>query len=363
MSGKELVSVVIPAYNAVKFIEDAIKSCFTQTYRPVEIVVVNDGSTDSTVHVVNDLSDLIPDKELELRIIDIGENKGAANALNVGFSSARGDYVCWLSSDDAFIDKRKVQKQVDFMKKTNALWSYFRDYYTGITISSAVISRGSYLQYLRILDSVFIHDSDLRLMLLLFRNPINGSSTMIKRNCIEAYGQFDPITRNVDGDGDLWMRYSALRLKLQVLKGASVFYRVHPKQTSKRKNLMMHGSELTRMRILLTLERKGNLVKLIKKFTPYLAIILMTKEHLNRPFVSEFLFNYILAHRREFNCVFLKYIHRSLSDVKKHENYLMLNRNEFLKDLKLFVGSHTYKNFEDLLKMMIYNGENNSNRR
>jgi len=348
MSGKELVSVVIPAYNAGKLIEDAIKSCFSQTYRPVEIVVVNDGSTDSTVHVVNDLSDLIPNNEFELRIIDIGENKGAANALNVGFSGARGDYVCWLSADDAFIDRRKVQKQVDFMKKTKALWSYFRYSYKGMTISSAVISRRGYLPYSRMPDPIFICDSDLRLMSLLFRNPINGSSAMIKRNCIETYDQFDPITGNVDGDGDLWMRYSALKLKLKALRGAPVFYREHPKQTSKRKNRMMHGSELTRMRILLTLERKGNLMKLIKKFTPYLAIILMAKEHLNRPFVSEFLFNYILDHRREFNRVFLKYIQRSLDNVKKHTNYLMLDKNKFLKDLELFMGSHTFKNFEQI---------------
>ena len=353
MSGKETVSFVIPAYNAEKFIDDAVRSCFNQTYRPIEVIVVNDGSTDSTADVVNGLSNLIPDNELKLRIIDIGENRGSANALNVGFSSAKGDYVCWLSADDMFVDKKKIQKQVDRMNKTKALWSYFRDFYTGVAVSNATLIRSNYLPPLTILDPLFIHNPDFRLMILLFTNPINGSSIMIKRNCIETYGNFDPVTRNVDGDGDLWMRYSILRVKLTALKGASVFYREHPKQTSKRKILMLHGCELTRMRILLTLEKKGALIKLIKKFTPYFMIILITRRHLRRPFVSEFLFNYILDHRREFNRIFLKYIQRSLNDVKKHPNYLMLDKNKFLKDLQLFMESHIFKNFEDLFQMMI----------
>jgi len=347
MTTKKLVSIVIPAYNAEEFIEDSIKSCFSQTYRPIEIIIVNDGSTDSTVPVVNDLYHSISNGGIESRIIDIGENRGAANALNVGFSSAQGDYICWLSADDVFIDKQKVQKQVGFMDKTKALWSYFRDYYTGTSVSNASLRKSSYLPHLRILDSIFVRNSDLRLMLLLFRNPINGSSVMIKKDCIKMYDQFDPITRNVDGDGDLWMRYSALKLKLGALEGASIFYRKHAKQTSKKKILMIHGSELTRMRILLTLEKKGNLVSLIKKFTPYLVFIVMNREHFSRPFVSEFLFSYILANKKEFNEIFLKYVRKSLNDIKKHVNYLILDEDRFLKDIAAYMESYTFKKFEE----------------
>jgi len=348
MSGKELVSVVIPAYNAEKFIEDSVKSCFGQTYRPIEVIVVNDGSTDSTVNVVNDLSSLIPDNKLELRTIDIGQNKGAANALNVGFTNTSGDYICWLSADDMFLDKKKIEKQVYWMKKTRAMLSYFRDFYAGITPTKAALIRSSYMPYSRILDSLFVQNSDLRLMALLFRNPINGSSIMIKKNCMETYGQFDPLAKNVDADGDLWMRYSALKLKFTALNGAAVFYREHPMQTSKKKSLMIYGCELTRMRILLTLEKKGDLVKLMKKFTPFFLILLQTKQHQDRPLVSEFLSNYILDHRRELNRVLFRYIQRSLNSVKKHTHYLAIDRNKFFKDLELFMKSHTFKRFEEI---------------
>jgi len=364
MSQKEIVSVVIPAYNAANFIEDAVKSCFNQVYRPIEVIVVNDGSTDSTVDVVNALSSLVSENQLELRIIDIGLNKGAANALNVGFSNAKGAFICWLSADDVFINREKIEKQVTHMSRTTADWSYFRDFYSGLTLSDANLKRTSYLPRLRIIDPLFIRNNNLRLMMLLFRNPINGSSIMIRRESAETYGSFDPITRNVDGDGDLWMRYSALRLKLSTLKGAPVFYRGHPSQTSKKKELMMYGSELTRMRMLLTLEKKGNLMKLIKIFIPYFPIILRSKLHFERPFVSEFLFDYILDNKGEFNRVFLKYIKGQLNGLRRHKNYLLLDRKRFLNDLELFMESHTFKEFEKVfLKMMVHNEENNSSNR
>ncbi|NWF87074.1 glycosyltransferase family 2 protein [Candidatus Bathyarchaeota archaeon] len=344
-----MVSIVIPAYNAENFIECALKSCLTQTYRPMEIIVVNDGSTDSTARLVKNFSEVTSDNGLEIKVLEVGENKGAANALNVGFSNAKGFYICWLSADDAFIDKRKIEKQVDFMEKTSASWSYFQDFYQGTDLSKAVLMKCSYLRYLRILDPVFIQNSDLRLMMLMFQNPINGSSIMVKKDCVNRYGNFDPVLRNVDGDGDLWMRYSVLKLKLALLKGATVFYRVHSAQTSQKKTVMMHGCELTRMRILLTLERMSSLTSMIKQFTPFFLVILLTKQYLARSFVSEFLFDHILNHKNEFNPVFLHYVQKSLNIVRKHANYRVLNKDKFLSDLKVLKESYTFKKFEEIL--------------
>lgn len=346
MKEKETVSIVIPAYNAESFISEAIKSCFSQTYRPIEVIVVNDGSKDSTVDVVNGLSEIVPDKQLELRIIDIDQNKGAANALNVGFSNAKGVYICWLSADDMFICKEKTERQVFVMNATKALWSYFRDSYSGTTLSNASLVKSSYLPSLGILNSLFIRDPDLRLMMLLFRNPINGSSMMIKKECVTRFGQFDSVTRNVDGDGDLWMRYSALNLKLEALKGASVFLREHATQTSKRKSIMLRGCELTRMRMLGALERKGSLTRMIAKFTPFLPIIFQTGYHAERPLVSEFLLSYISAHAGEFTPFLSILAKLYLRRVRSTENYHMIDPDEFSSDLDKFSESSEFKNFE-----------------
>ncbi len=342
----ELVSIVIPAYNAEGYIKDALKSCFNQTYRPIEIVVVNDGSTDNTVNVVNSLYASITDSRVTLKVIDISENKGAANALNVGFSKAEGDYICWLSADDIIIDKKKTQKQINYMKKTGALWSYYKNFFTGLTFQNAKFVRSSYLPNMHFLDPLFITSHDLRLMILLFRNPINGSSIMIRKDCIDSFGQFDPITKNVDGDGDLWLRYSALKLKLKVLNDATVFYRQHPTQTSKKITSMIYGCELTRMRMLLSLYKKGALANLIKKFTPFFPAIFAAKLHLKRPFVSEFLFKYILSDRKKFSKILLKLARRALKDSERRIRDLMLNRNKFLEDLEVYMKSPVFKEFE-----------------
>ena len=342
------VTVVIPAYNAEEFIEDAVKSCFNQTYRPMETIVVNDGSTDTTANKGRDLANSLHRRDFESRLLDIGKNMGAANALNVGFSSAEGAYVCWLSADDMFTDREKIEKQILYMKRTGADWGYFRDYYSGQHLSTARLVKSSYLPRLRILDPLFVHDSDLRLAMLLFRNPINGSSVMIKKDCVEAYGQFDPITRNVDADGDLWMRYSALGLRLVAAKGAPVFYREHSMQTSKKELAMLYGCDLTRVRIMATLAKKGNLARLAKKFSPFLPILVETNYHIARPFVSQFLFNHILDHKKEFDRIFLKYVQKSLADVSRHINNLRLDTEKFAKDIEAFKQSPTFINFEKL---------------
>lgn len=346
MSENMRVTVVIPAYNAEEFIEDAVKSCFNQTYRPMETIVVNDGSTDTTANKVKVLADTLYRDGFELRLLDVGKNMGAANALNAGFSSAEGAYICWLSADDIFIDREKIQKQIGYMKRTRADWGYFRDYYSGSDISTSRLVKSSYLPRLRILDPLFIRDSDLRLAMLFFRNPINGSSVVIKKDCVEAHGQFDPITRNVDGDGDLWMRYSALKRKLCALKGAPVFYREHGEQTSKRKDYMMHGCELTRMRMLLTLEKHNKLAKVIRKLAPFFPIILKAKQHFERPLVSEFLFRYIIENKNKFNYFLLKIAQQSLNEVTKHKNYQSIDKNKFAEDLKLLMRSDVFANFE-----------------
>ncbi|MCW4044464.1 MAG: glycosyltransferase [Candidatus Bathyarchaeota archaeon] len=345
-NGNTVVTVVIPAYNAANFIEDAVKSCFDQTYRPMETIVVNDGSTDATANKVHALAENLNGSEFELRLIDVDKNMGAANALNLGFSNAKGAYVCWLSADDAFVDKEKVRKQVNRMKKTEADWSYFRDFYIGPNAVTAKLVKSSYLPKLRFLDSFFIRNPDLRLMLLLFRNPVNGSSVMIRKECVTAHGQFDPTMRNIDADGDLWMRYSALKLKLCALKGASVFLREHGGQTSKKKEDMMYGSELTRIRILRMLHRRGKLAKVTRKFAKFFPIILAAKKHLDRPMVSEFLFNYIVENKSQFNYFQVKSAKEALSDVRKHRNYQSIDKNKFADDLAFLEKSEVFAKFE-----------------
>jgi teichuronic acid biosynthesis glycosyltransferase TuaG len=123
--------------------EDVVKSCFNKTYRPLEVVVVNDGSTDSTFEVVRSLFNSTTVGEAQVKLLDIVSNKGAANALRVGFSRSKGAYVCWLSADDMFIDRKKIEKQVAWMARTGALWSYHRNAYQTARVSTSQVKLDS----------------------------------------------------------------------------------------------------------------------------------------------------------------------------------------------------------------------------
>lgn len=91
----ELISVVIPAYNTEKYIEKCLDSVFNQTYSNLEVIVVNDGSTDNTKKILDDYGN----KESRLKIIH-KENTGVSDTRNKGLEIASGDYIGFVDSDD-----------------------------------------------------------------------------------------------------------------------------------------------------------------------------------------------------------------------------------------------------------------------
>ena len=101
-----LVSVVIASYNREQFIVDAIRSVQHQTVDDIEIIVVDDGSTDSTQQILNNFGDSI-------NVIN-QPNQGRSAARNKGVNNARGDYIAFLDSDDWWTP-RKLEISYDFL--------------------------------------------------------------------------------------------------------------------------------------------------------------------------------------------------------------------------------------------------------
>ncbi|HPI71773.1 MAG TPA: glycosyltransferase family 2 protein [bacterium] len=106
MSALPLVSVVIPTFNRADLLPAAIDSVLGQTYERLEILVVDDGSTDHTMEVLRPYADRI-------RVI-AGEHRGPSAARNLGMRAATGEYLCFLDSDDVYYPY-KVQAQVEQM--------------------------------------------------------------------------------------------------------------------------------------------------------------------------------------------------------------------------------------------------------
>ena len=94
-----LISVIIPVYNAEKYLRKCLDSVLNQTYKNLEIIAVNDGSTDNSLQILNDYAL----KYGNILVVD-KENGGVCSARNVGIEKARGEYLTFLDSDDFFID-------------------------------------------------------------------------------------------------------------------------------------------------------------------------------------------------------------------------------------------------------------------
>lgn len=111
------VSIVVPVFNASGCIADTINSCLGQVYDDIELLLVDDGSTDDSVSVMERYAS---DK---VRILNNSKEKGAAGARNTGIEAATGRYIAFIDADDLW-DKDKLPKQVAFMKKKDAAFSF-----------------------------------------------------------------------------------------------------------------------------------------------------------------------------------------------------------------------------------------------
>lgn len=115
----DLVSVILPTFNSAPYIEATLRSACEQTYPSLEIIVVDDGSTDDTVSIVNAINDP------RVRLIERPENGGAGAARNVGISAATGRFIAFLDSDDLWFPT-KIERQIAFMKERGLASCYTR---------------------------------------------------------------------------------------------------------------------------------------------------------------------------------------------------------------------------------------------
>ncbi len=167
-----LVSVILPTYNRGYIIERAIKSVLNQTYKNLELIIVDDGSTDNTEEIVKSIEDK--------RIIFLKhkKNKGASSARNTGIKNSKGEYISFIDSDDVWFPL-KLEKQINIFRKIS-------DEY-GVVFSSFFYIR--YDGQKLILPG---HFSEKKLKNIMERfNIVNLSSSLIKKEYILESGLFD----------------------------------------------------------------------------------------------------------------------------------------------------------------------------
>jgi len=179
-----LVSVVIPTYNYGHLLAAAVDSALAQTYPAVEVVVVDDGSTDDTPSRLAGYGDRI-------RVIR-QENQGLSAARNTGIRAARGEYVALLDSDDAF-HPRKLERQMAAFAARPDLQLVGTAIFSDEPPAWAAVPDGPPRVVVPTLDD------------LVTRTRFAPSSAVIRKSCLNAVGLFDTELRSVE-DRDMWIR-------------------------------------------------------------------------------------------------------------------------------------------------------------
>jgi len=206
------VSVIITTYNRAHFVYEAIKSVLNQTFKDLEIIVVDDGSTDNTRQVLEKHNSCIS--------YIYKQNKGRAEARNTGIKVAEGEYIAFLDDDDVWLP-RKLEKQVNFLDSHPdiGLVHAFTEVVDkdGNPLKKETKKRlKSYKKAMRI-GYTFEKMSGLCIMFI--------SSVVLRKECLDKVGLFDSHTEALE-DWDFYLRF-ALWYRIDTFPEPLVRFRIH----------------------------------------------------------------------------------------------------------------------------------------
>ena len=219
------VSVVIPTCNRAEFLSTAIGSVLNQSFQDFEILVVDDGSSDGTAELLQELDNP------KIRSFRHDTPRGGAAARNTGILHCNGDYVAFLDDDDKWYPK-KLACQMEVMRKSQPEVAAV---YTGYVIIDRVSRKvcGRMIPSLR--GNLYPK--------LLESNPIGGtSSVLLKRVCLEKVGLFDESLPSFQ-DRDLWIRISR-EFQFDCIADVLLNYFVHPNKVWTNLDALMRGLEI-----------------------------------------------------------------------------------------------------------------------
>lgn len=207
-----LVSIVIPVYNGSNYLRQAIDSALAQTYKNIEVLVINDGSTDEgkTEEIARSYGDKIR--------YHSKTNGGVSTAINLGIDKMKGDYFSWLCHDDLYTPD-KVRKQIEFIRKNpkHSEVVLYSDY--------GIVDENS--KYIKTKKITPVEPEKMQYALIT-GSPINGCSVLVPRACFDQVGTFDERLRTTQ-DIDLWFRM-AERYKFMHTPDVIVMTRIHGEQ-------------------------------------------------------------------------------------------------------------------------------------
>lgn len=202
-----VISVIIPVYNGAKTVRETIESVLNQTYHDFEIIVINDGSQDDTLAIINS----IQNQKIQLFSYP---NAGLSASRNRGFARARGEFIAFLDADDLWTTDKLESQLTALQQNPQAAVAY--SWTDHIDECSQFLRPASYTScsgnvYERLLIGNFISC---------------GSNTLIRTQALSNVGGFDESLKAAE-DWDMWLRLAAL-YEFVVVPRPQVLYRISP---------------------------------------------------------------------------------------------------------------------------------------
>jgi len=228
------VTVIIPVYNGEQFLAAAIESVRQQTYKPLEVIIVDDGSTDHSAAIV-----------ANYRTAGLGAwlrylhqaNAGPAVARNYGLALAQGEVIAFLDADDLW-PANKLQVQVAQLVDEPGLQLVWGHYQTLVLCQTETNARA------------FVEFAQPAL------SPLLGSM-LIRKNAFDQIGLFDPAFTSSE-DVDWIMRVREVGCSLKVMPEVTLFYRLHGQNLTHRKTLVQLKYVQALRQSLVRRRQKGN---------------------------------------------------------------------------------------------------------
>lgn len=209
----------MPVYNGERYIREALKSVLEQTYSDFECLVIDDGSTDSSIEIIKSFVDP--------RIRYVSKNhSGITDTLNVGIKESRGEYIARFDCDD-ICEVSRFKEQMDFFNShpdCSMVGSY------AYLIDEDGVLSGKVLDYPQTNEKAIRRYA-------LFHNPFIHPTVMIKKSCLEKTDGYRACFKHVE-DYELWTRIIFKNGCANIPKPL-IRYRIHKNQVTRRNNLVM----------------------------------------------------------------------------------------------------------------------------
>ncbi len=218
-----LISIITPTYNREAFLPAAIESVLAQSYKEFELIIVDDGSTDNSRELINTYAE----KDSRVKYL-YQENQRQSVARNYALSVAKGDFICFLDSDN-YWPSDKLEKSIKAFEVYPDADIVYGDCIT-IDEQGNELHRHNMRRYSGRIAALLLKD-----------NFISMNTTMTRRKCFNEMGGMSGKRRVAD-DYDLWLKFSA-RYRFQYIPEFLAYYRVMENQISSNKKLRFETNE------------------------------------------------------------------------------------------------------------------------